>query len=1148
MTDSKFAIDELFQQALEIPAGPQREAFLEQIANHQPQIGERLARLLQAAAAAGDFLEKPAQTPFPASDSPQPLDSMSSTFDFSTQMPQIGPYRLIQKIGQGGMGVVYLAEQTRPVRRQVALKLIRPGLDSDSIIDRFETERQALAMMDHPNIARVLDAGTIRSSEFGGPIKKSDESADTVINPTQVPHSSEPDGPGRPYFVMELVSGLPITEYCDQHRLSLRERLELFVPVCQAVQHAHQKGIIHRDLKPSNILVAVYENMAIPKIIDFGVAKAVCASLTDKSQHTGFGAVVGTIEYMSPGQAGLNSVDVDTRSDVYSLGAVLYELLAGTPPFSRQELSVAGMLEMLAIVREQDPHLPSHRLSRSEFLGKLAGSRNTDARRLSGIARGKLDWIVIKSLEKDRNRRYESASQLAIDIRRYLQGQPIAAAPPSWVYRCQKWIRRNQLSTALVAAIGMGLLLAFAGISWGYYQSRASEIRAMNLYRDAEIARQAAAARAAGERRALLAVQAESQAKDRAIAEEARQRKFAEAIREFVQYDVLALTTQEGQMRFGGQDLPRGATLRDLLMRSANRLRERTDLSPSVSAELNWIVGISLRAIGEYDVAIPFLEKAVTLYSEIQGDQTDQALNAMNSLAIALMRAGRVESALEWQKRVLAGWARLQGPDRIHLYRAQRAAATTLLASHRPKEALKLLDQAEQGFKSLPDSVVDDLANVQVEQARAMSFLGDYSGATELLQNLTQQYELEQLSDVALNESVALEMGNNLIELGQLDAAEQFIAGALPQIRHRLGDLHPSTLEARSIWGTLLSAKGDTTNAVQEFEAIHSVRKNQLGDHHPDTIIATNNLALAHQKMGQTHEAYRLFSSASTLAVRHLGAGHRYTMQIRHNLALVLQDLGQHVDSEQILKEVLNLRQQNLGPKHPETLMTANSLAASRRALGQLESAYQLLSSATPELEVALGLSHPNSVTAKITLAVCLKDLGRQAEAISLLDQVLGIELDQLPESAPLRWKALNNLAVIYWRQKKPERSIPLLEQVVELSMRYRGDLNDRALLMAQANLGINLRDIGRTDEAVELLFAAYDGGRNVSEFDWVRSATIASCIQTNRDDLLFTIFWDDVWQLASSSGGDREEKNWSEWPALLNNQGDFSALQIFCK
>ena len=345
-----------------------------------------------------------------------------------------GRYKLIDEIGEGGMGTVWMAQQTEPVKRLVAAKLIKPGMDSKRVMARFEAERQALALMDHPNIARVLDGGETES--------------------------------GRPYFVMELVKGIPITKYCDDHHLTPRQRLELFLPVCHAIQHAHQKGVIHRDLKPSNVLVAQYDDRPVPKVIDFGVAKATGTPLTEQTLHTGFGAVVGTVEYMSPEQASLNQLDIDTRSDIYSLGVLLYELLAGSPPFSRKELETAGVLEMLRVIREREPPKPSTKLSTAEGLPALAANRGTEPRRLTALLRGELDWIVMKALEKERSRRYETANGLAMDLQRYLADEPVQACPPSTGYRLRKFVKRNRGAVFMAAAVAGALIAGTAIAAW----------------------------------------------------------------------------------------------------------------------------------------------------------------------------------------------------------------------------------------------------------------------------------------------------------------------------------------------------------------------------------------------------------------------------------------------------------------------------------------------------------------------------------------------------------------------------------------------------------------------------------------------------------------------------------------------------------
>jgi serine/threonine protein kinase/tetratricopeptide (TPR) repeat protein len=425
--------EEIFHEALARRNPEERAAYLEAVCGGDAALRASVEALLQADVGASRFMERP---PDPAATVDLPLSESPGMM--------IGPYKLLQEIAEGGMGTVFMAEQVEPVRRMVALKLVRPGMGSRQIIARFEAERQALAMMDHPNIAKVLDAGA---------------------TPT-----------GRPYFVMELVKGVPITHFCDQYHLSPRERLELFIPVCQAVQHAHQKGVIHRDLKPSNILVARYDDRPVPKVIDFGVAKATGPRLTERTLFTQYGQLVGTLEYMSPEQAAFNALDIDTRSDIYSLGVLMYELLTGSTPFERERLRTAAFDEVLRIIREEEPPRPSTRLSTTEELPSISVNRGMEPRQLSGLLRRELDWVVMKALEKDRNRRYESAGAFAADVRRYLDDEPVHACPPSAGYRLRKFVRRNRGPVAAAVALAL-ILIVGAGSVWAV-QAKADRERA----------------------------------------------------------------------------------------------------------------------------------------------------------------------------------------------------------------------------------------------------------------------------------------------------------------------------------------------------------------------------------------------------------------------------------------------------------------------------------------------------------------------------------------------------------------------------------------------------------------------------------------------------------------------------------------------
>jgi serine/threonine protein kinase/tetratricopeptide (TPR) repeat protein len=422
MSTSESPVESIFFAALEQGSPGDRARYLEGACAGDAELRRRVERLLGAHLKVGSFLELPVAGTAVTVESPA-HEEVGAT---------IGPYRLLQKIGEGGMGAVFMAEQTHPVRRMVALKLIKPGMDSRQVIARFAAEQQALALMEHPNIAKVLDAGTAES--------------------------------GRPYFVMELVKGVPITRYCDEQHLTPRQRLELFIPVCQAVQHAHQKGIIHRDLKPSNVLIALYDGKPVPKVIDFGVAKAAGSKLTDQTLFTAFGQMLGTVEYMSPEQAGLNQLDIDTRSDIYSLGVMLYELLTGTTPLEHRRVIEVALLDVLRLVREEEVQRPSTRLSTAEQLASISANRGLEPKKLSLLVRGELDWIVMRALEKDRNRRYETVSGLARDVERYLQDETVEACPPSAAYRFRKFVRRHKTAVAIGSALGVFALLTVAGL------------------------------------------------------------------------------------------------------------------------------------------------------------------------------------------------------------------------------------------------------------------------------------------------------------------------------------------------------------------------------------------------------------------------------------------------------------------------------------------------------------------------------------------------------------------------------------------------------------------------------------------------------------------------------------------------------------
>jgi serine/threonine protein kinase len=561
--------EELFAQLLEAPP-PERPGRLDVLCAGEPALRARLANLLAASDVAGDFLEVPPVAPPVAPGEEQPG-------------MHIGRYKLLQKIGEGGCGVVYMAEQDEPVRRRVALKVIKLGMDTKAVVARFEAERQALALMDHPHIARVFDGGAT--------------------------------GQGRPYFVMELVRGVRITDFCNQHNLGFRERLELFMLVCHAIQHAHQKGVIHRDLKPSNILVTLNDGEPVPKVIDFGIAKATQGRLTERTLFTAFEQFIGTPVYMSPEQAELSSLDVDTRSDVYSLGVLLYELLAGVPPFDARTLSQSGLDELRRTIREVEPPRPSNRLRTlpGTEQATVAKQRSQGAAQLVSTLCGDLDWIVMKALEKNRSRRYETVSGLAADLRRYLQHEPVAARPPTAAYRLAKLVQRNRLAAAALGALLLSLLVSY------FLRSRFADLAVLP------------AAVAAG----LMVGLAVSRVRMlRARRAEREQVQMAQFMRNFFNNLVL-LAAVEGD--------------RELLARYLERSTQGLDAEmpgqPEMKAELLETVGSIALNIGQFASAEAKFAKALELRRQAQGADHPEVGRALNHLGMVQSAARKLAEA-----------------------------------------------------------------------------------------------------------------------------------------------------------------------------------------------------------------------------------------------------------------------------------------------------------------------------------------------------------------------------------------------------------------------------------------------------------------------------------------------------------------------
>jgi len=1061
----------LFHAALEIDAPDQRSAYLDAACGDQRELRRRVEALLRRYAESTGPLDRPvgglAETMH------EPVAERPGTF--------IGPYRLQEQIGEGGMGLVFVADQQQPIKRRVALKVIKPGMDSKQVIARFEAERQALALMDHPNIAHVLDAGTT-------------------------------DG-GRPYFVMELVKGAPITDYCDQHRLTTRRRLGLFLMVCRALQHAHQKGIIHRDLKPSNVLVSVHDVTPVVKIIDFGIAKAMGGRrLTDQSVHTGFSQLVGTPLYMSPEQAGGSGLDVDTRSDIYSLGVLLYELLTGTMPFDAEALKKAGYDELLRIIREEEPPRPSLRLSKLQegALAALAEQHGVEPRKFSKEVRGELDWIVMKCLEKDRNRRYETAGALARDIERHLHNEPVEACPPSAGYRLGKFLRKHRVGVAAITAAIIVLLLTVTGLAISNHMLSVEQART-------EAARQDEVKRRQLARRAVDAMS--SQVIDGWLAQ---QKELLPEHKEFLKqalawYQELAGDTGEDEASRAGV--------------AAAHLR------------VGWI-HYRLGQVAEAETAY---REALRLFGQMTADfPTAPAYRAdlatsHNNLANVLLATGRLEEAERAYGEALTLYQKLAGDfPGVPQHRRDLAGGHSNLANvWRTAGRLEDAERALRQALTLRQQLADDFPGVpeyRCELAGSHNNLGMLLGATGRLEGAEQAHRKaltlrQQLADEfpsvpAYRHDLAIshdKLGVLLGATGRQAEAEQALRQALT-LGKQLADEFPSVPEYRH---DLAGSHNDLGNLLRDLERREEAEReyrqalmlsNRVADDFPTIpeyrqlpALIHNNLGTALHDLGRQEEAEREYQQALTLYQRladdfpsvpehaqesltaGLGADHPQTLTSKHNLALVYHAQGKHAQAGTLLMEVLEGRTARLGPDSPAAFQTAHDLhwvgvalwengqlpeaeKAFRAALTFFKSRAAKLTASSPEFEY----TRQQMGWTNFYLALVLNAAGRPREAIEEYHRTL--------ELAPGNKVAAPN----FWPRVALAR---LLATSSDLQLRDPG----QALALARtavaqmdreahgwSTLGIALYRTGEWNASIDALEKAVELRRNNDAVDWL--------------------------------------------------------------
>jgi serine/threonine protein kinase/tetratricopeptide (TPR) repeat protein len=862
MTVEADKLRELFLAALKVPAGG-REAYLRQACTGTGDLRERVELLIQAHEELGSIAPSAEAEVGPTID--QPMTETPGTL--------IGPFKLLEQIGEGGFGIVFMAEQQQPIRRKVALKILKPGMDTRQVIARFEAERQALALMEHPNIARVLDAGQTSSR--------------------------------RPYFVMDLVKGIPITEYCDQNQLPVRERLELFVHVCQAVQHAHQKGIIHRDIKPSNVMVTLHDGTPTPKIIDFGVAKALGQQLTDKTLYTGFAQLIGTPMYMSPEQAALSGLDVDTRSDIYSLGVLLYELMTGTTPFDKERFSKAGYDEMRRIIREEEPPKPSTRISTlGQGATTVSTQRKCDSKRLSQLFRGELDWVVMKCLEKDRNRRYETANSLGADIRHYLCDEPVLACPPAMGYRLKKFWHRNRGLVSATAVVLVCLVVGIVGTSWGLLQAVQAQ---SDAERDAD---------AAGQARRAEELQRELAEKEKARAEEnLKQARLA--------VDKLFTRVAQDMANKPHMEEIRRALLVDALQfyqgflaqkGTDPEMRHETARAYSRVAGIQQMLGHSPEAEAAGRQAVALMKKLVDDLPGVPAYRVD-LVEFRASLAYFLNFTLHHEEDAEVRRQVLADAQKLAADfPTVPAYQRRVAYAETDLGNALMMP-LGRLKEAEQHYRQ----------------------------AVAAWKRLEGDFPREAVDHYGISHS-RLWLGVVLTGMGRLPEAEPELRQAVA-LRERLvaqfpddAGLKAHLAHARHYLGSLLRRAGKPLQAVQTCQRAVAIREKLRDDFPQDfeqqrrLVTEYGGLAEALLVLGRTQEAEdarrQALAVAKKLVADHPGVpGNQYSLAgCYYALGLLLHDTKRLQDAADAFRQAQVLYEETAA-KSPEVARFQTSLA-----------------------------------------------------------------------------------------------------------------------------------------------------------------------------------------------------------------------------
>ena len=893
----------------------------------------------------------------------------------------IGPYHLLQLIGEGGMGEVWLAEQRQPVRRRVAVKLIKIGMDTREVVARFESERQALALMDHPAIAKVFDAG------------------------------STPEG--RPYFVMEYVVGLPITEYCDRHKLSTRQRLELFIQVCEGVQHAHQKAIIHRDLKPSNILVTEVDGKPMPRIIDFGVAKAT-SRLTAGTMYTQLGAIVGTLGYISPEQADSAGQDVDTRTDVYSLGVVLYELLVGALPLDFYKLAYDEILRRL---REQDVPRPSTKV---RTLGGdsavMAQNRGADIPALSRQLRGDADAIALKALEKDRKRRYATPLELAADIGHYLRNEPVTAHAPSVGYRARKFFRRYRVGLITAAAFVLVLIAATA-------VSIRQSIRAN------------------------------------------REAAIAQAVNDFLQNDLL------GQASTSNQSKPDPTLkVRTALDRAAQRIKGKFTQQPGVEASIRNTIAEAYMDLGVYPEAQTQFERALDIDRRVLGEKDPKTLRTMSRLGTLDKLQGKHAQAEQLLSQTLEIQRHVLGPDHGDTLYTANNLANTYQNEGKYAQAEALHSQTLEIRRRVLGP--EDPATLNTMNNLAIDYFseGKYAQAEALL---TQALEIRRRVAGPDHPDTLRPMVNlaSVYHLeGKYAQAEQLDSQALEIERRVLGPEHPDTLATMQSLANAYSSEGKHAEAEALFSQVLEIQRRVLGPDHPETLRTMSALAAEYGNEGDNEKAEQLLSQALEIERRVLGPDHPDTLITMVNVGVANATLGNYAQAEQIFSQAQEAAHRVLGPEDRITLGIASEHAAVYQMQGKYALAEKYFAQVLAGRRHVLGNEAPGTMEAAADLAMAYVSQQKFAEAEPLAREAMQTDSKIQPDDWQ-RFRAESLLGASLAGQKKYAEAEPLLVEGYQGMLARKSNMADADrsnLELARKGLVQLYKDWGKPEKAAQ--------------------------------------------------------------------------------